>query len=762
VPKPKLSARPLPERIAKARREGRTQQALELARQLFKDEPADAQRDLVRQVTLERGTELQLAGHYRDAAILYASALSLAGSPDFDAALALRLAACGNLTDGLRLVANREDEKSLQARLTGQAADYAVQHGGDGLPVELRGQLHLILKAFAASQAGHDDEARTALQEIGLQSPFLEWKVLLRGLLAYYAGDDVRALENWQRLDPARLPYRLAAPLRFRLDPAYRHAQPPATQNYLADKSARLFASGIEEGLHGLKEKLTRKNLAPAFRQAEQLVPVLQRDQPLLVPRLAHCFYWAIIAQGEPEDVDRYERVFGTPSDDPDLGRLEALALETRGMLSDAHKAWQEYLRTMTPQAWPGEQHRHAQALVWAHMGMNALPEAQRRQRATGSPLDFLFPTAPAHLKPPAEVCFRKSIKLVPDRLEYALALLNLHLREKQIDKAKKVGADLLKRFPDHADTLVALGDIALDEANPGEAVEYFQRALAANPLQPQARRKVAQAHQQCALDLGLQDQFDAARQQLQSALSLTDGRKTLLLCQAAALEMRAGDATRATAWFDQARAEPDQRLASAYTLWCEAVRIKLPTARRNELAAAFEHALTQAPTPAETLALLETAAGQRAAHRRGFTGQKTRERALVKFLERLSLEAFNEKQLERLATSLLALQVRKPLKECLREAEYRFPNNPVFCLYWVDYCATARQPEYEAFQMKLHLDKARTLAEAMPRGEEQQQLLERIKQREAKVQEMSRAGLNDMMAEFGDIFEMLGEEDDD
>jgi hypothetical protein len=63
---------------------------------------------------------------------------------------------------------------------------------------------------------------------------------------------------------------------------------------------------------------------------------------------------------------------------------------------------------------------------------------------------------------------------------------------------------------------------------------------------------------------------------------------------------------------------------------------------------------------------------------------------------------------------------------------------------------------------MKLHLDKARTLAEAMPRGEEQQQLLERIKQREAKVQEMSRAGLNDMMAEFGDIFEMLGEEDDD
>src|SRR5581483_3456078 len=146
-------------------------------------------------------------------------------------------------------------------------------------------------RAFAASQAGRDDEAREALQGIGLQSPFLEWKVLVRGLLAYYAGDDVRARENWQRLDPPRLPYRLAAPLKFRLDPAYRQQQPAATQTFLAARSARLVGSALSEGLEQLKEKLACDNLGPAFRQAEQLLPALRRDFPGLVPRLARCFY---------------------------------------------------------------------------------------------------------------------------------------------------------------------------------------------------------------------------------------------------------------------------------------------------------------------------------------------------------------------------------------------------------------------------------------------------------------------------------------
>ena len=53
--KANVQFKPLPDRIAKARREKRTQQALELARAQYKQEPTDAHRELLRQVTLETG-----------------------------------------------------------------------------------------------------------------------------------------------------------------------------------------------------------------------------------------------------------------------------------------------------------------------------------------------------------------------------------------------------------------------------------------------------------------------------------------------------------------------------------------------------------------------------------------------------------------------------------------------------------------------------------------------------------------------------------
>src|SRR5437764_448663 len=88
------------------------------------------------------------------------------------------------------------------------------------LPPALHADFDRVLQAFAQVEAGHDDAARETLQGLGLRSPFAEWKLLLRGLQAYHAGDDARAANNWERLDPARLPARLAAPLRARTDPA--------------------------------------------------------------------------------------------------------------------------------------------------------------------------------------------------------------------------------------------------------------------------------------------------------------------------------------------------------------------------------------------------------------------------------------------------------------------------------------------------------------------------------------------------------------
>src|SRR5581483_11819195 len=248
---------------------------------------------------------------------------------------------------------------------------------------------------------------------------------------------------------------------------------------------------------------------------------------------------------------------------------------------------------------------------------------------------------------------------------------------------------------------------------------------------------------------------FDAARAEYRAALALWEGPKSPVLCQWAVLEMKAGDAARAEALLAQARAEPGQRLATGYTLLCEAVRAKLPPARRKEFAAAFDAELAQAPAPAETLVLLETAARQRHDRLDAFHGQKTRERNLIKFLETLPLASFDEGQLERLGASLLVLQARKALDHCLRHAEGRFPRNPTFRLLSVDYYLTGRSPANYCWVMKRQLEHARKAAEALPRGERQQQLLERIRAKEAQVQEVCGSEI-DMMGMFNPIFETI------
>src|SRR5205823_3557044 len=143
-----------------------------------------------------------------------------------------------------------------------------------------------------------------SLQIIGLRSPLLEWKLLLRGLIAFYQRDDARALENWQRLNAQRLAARLVAPYRLAIDEAYRLAQRPQAQTALQKATDQLLGQGIVPQLRVVQKALaTEGNYRTALRQMEIVLPVIRQSHPHLVPRLAACFYWELIVQGALEDV---------------------------------------------------------------------------------------------------------------------------------------------------------------------------------------------------------------------------------------------------------------------------------------------------------------------------------------------------------------------------------------------------------------------------------------------------------------------------
>jgi tetratricopeptide (TPR) repeat protein len=764
---PKAPATPLPQRIARARAEGRTQQALELTRQLHKQEPSPLHDELLRQVLLERGNQLAQQGHTRDAAVVFTNALSLNGAPEFRAKMAERLAECGDAAHALAAL-GPDANPPLRQRILGHVADLAVRQGSAGkraLPAELHAGFDAVLQAFAHGEAGRDEDVRAALQAIGLTSPFLEWKLFIRGLLAYQAGDDARALENWQRLDPQRAPARLAAPLRYGIDRAFRGAQAAAAQKSLQQQAARLLGSGGTTPLETLRKGLADpRSLANVFRTAEPIVSEWRRDRPQLVPRLAHCLFWAIVDHGQPEDVDRYYRVFGPAiASDFEIGRLGALALEHRGMLQEAHTAWQTVLKTVAraPKDWPGEAGKRVQALIWLHMGENAA--TQDREASKELPLLFRpFFEKPQPLKPGAAQCFEHSIELSPDRVDGYLALFHLHREAGNTAKARKVGEQLLKRFPEHAETSEALGDLFLQTQEPAKARDCYEKALAANPLERRLRGKVVQARQNVGLEQTLVGKFEAARAAYRSALALNDGPAGPIQCQWAVLEMKAGEDERAAELTAQAAAGTGQRVAVRYTLVGESVRAKLSLTQRKQLAGELTAALAETPTPAEVLALLQAAAGQRQRQLDPFRGQKTHEKTFLRFLDQIPISEFSETELEQLCSYLQALDARRPWQRYRSVAEDRFPDNPVFILSELDFLLSRREPDSRPWQLSDTLDHARELVHQLPR-EAQERFLPILRERQKQIEAIvgSRVDPMELMGGMLDAFDEPDFDDD-
>ena len=197
------------------------------------------------------------------------------------------------------------------------------------VPEEQRDAVRAVLKAFVEYAEGRDESAREALNAVGVKSPLLDWKLLLRGLIAYSGADDARALENWTKLDATRLPARLALPFRLKLDPAFGATLGPATATAARANLLKLEGDPVAQRFAELQQTLGRDQpMAKAFASVEKLVPLLRAGRPELVPRLAKVIYWAVQRFGEPGDVPKYLRVLGKPPDDPDFHRLNAMNYE--------------------------------------------------------------------------------------------------------------------------------------------------------------------------------------------------------------------------------------------------------------------------------------------------------------------------------------------------------------------------------------------------------------------------------------------------
>jgi tetratricopeptide (TPR) repeat protein len=764
----------LKKRVETEIREGRNHQAFDSARALYEIAPNDANRNLVVEATLDEA-QRRLELHQAVQAVTIASRVCMLVETDGEKErLAEILARSGNLSRAW-LLAQQLANPGLIARIFCHAADCAVcgkPTVTEGVPTDFISQKELMIRAFGEVADGQDEQARATLQAIGLTSPFLEWKVLLRGFLAYYQSDNAKAVENWQRLNPKRVPARLAAPFLMRIGPGFRTAQTSQAQERLQATFDHLQGGDLIRRLRTLQRYLANeRHLSQAFRHAEQLMPRLRTEAPGLIPRIAACFFWIIVDHGFPEDKHRYKRVFGGSLEDPELHRMEALALESRHQLDDAHEAWQRYERSLAihDAALPSGHADLMRSLVWRHMADNAnsLPDERMLRMLDRLPFSQ-FGEVPRPLKPDAETCLRHSLKLAPDRLEAHISLFKHYLAADKPKKTLQAGKRLLKKFPNHGPTLDRMGDLFLQAGDTAEALTHYKRAVEASPLDSQLRSKLALAHAASAEASTKLRSFDDARQGFQAALALGDqSHRLAVLCQWAASEFLAGNAGQAEELLTQARSEPSHRLAIAYSMLSHVARLKLGKILKTRFGNDFKELLAQ-PFDAVAGTALATEAATHRLSGSAYVGQKTHERKVMGYLDKAEGAALSEAQLRQVCDALADLNVPKRMQSFFVQGQARFPNNPHFFLAEVDHELSRSRYLISPFRVSNLLKKVRELAASLPRAD-REAFLEQVEEREKELRTLSPfddlldlAGFRASAEAFADGFEESDVEDDE
>src|SRR5262249_26710293 len=159
-----------------------------------KESPTPAHQQLLRDVAVERGEQLLREGKEKEAAVVLGNALKMGPDADAQARIGARLAQAGDLA-GPTAILERLAEGPARAKLFGHLVDGAIfRDQRDRLAPDLHAGFDSIVHAFARYERSQDAEALDTLQAIGLRSPYLEWRVLLRGLCAFSRGEDAKAL----------------------------------------------------------------------------------------------------------------------------------------------------------------------------------------------------------------------------------------------------------------------------------------------------------------------------------------------------------------------------------------------------------------------------------------------------------------------------------------------------------------------------------------------------------------------------------------
>ena len=437
----------------------------------------------------------------------------------------------GLAQDAFRIQGRLESPES-QSRLLLLAADQAVLHPERCRPSspEVGQEAARVRQALEALYAGDEATALGLVRDIARSSPVSEWKLLVRGLAAFYRGDHDETQANWNRLDPERAPLRIARHLQ---NLHQGQSEKDAGVPDFAELESLVYGERILPRLRELSDLVAKNRWVDVLRRTSSLRLSLMAVDPRLAEKLTSSLLAPLLEHATSLDFasgTRLLRDFTQAAEplaiDPGWNRLWALSWERPldGM-SQAIKYWTKYIADLEScAALKAKERPLAQALVWKHMahlflaGLHDCFEDDEDLDFDG--LDFEDEDENAldldkdRLAQQATTCIEHSLQLAPRHRPTYDLLVQLCRMSNQPERLNQAQRRILEVFPEDVDTLVEMALELHDRDEPAAALEMLSRARRHKPLDESLVELEIRIRTSLARCLAFQQRWDEGRAQ--------------------------------------------------------------------------------------------------------------------------------------------------------------------------------------------------------------------------------------------------------
>ncbi len=462
----------------------------------------------------------------------------------------------------LRTQSPDSDLASLKPRpfpgeLVEDMAVFSVAHR-DTLAAERQQQALAVAESLECVYRGEFDQATQTLSGIARSSPFSDWRLFVRGLIAFYTGAVQEARRIWQRLDRSRRPAHIAATLLQGEtgQPLDADANRPPAKLVDVVERLRVRRGAVEKARQIVAVRLRGKDNTFTAAQASMLFELLQDYGRIDAEFVSHFSQACVFASTHQNNLPLFEqlaqRVPGSRCD-PRWNLLRSwYAAQYEGGSDAMSRSASKYLEEDLPRV--TSLTKEVRDALASRLCMEV---AGRIQADVADDIYFIRPRFTQATVEESISWLRRATELYPrNRAAHSglVETLSRLLEESELSKqaAKSRRAELLaaqdafvRAFPNETDVAYALLDAYFD----GEELDKAQQIL--ELLQDQRQEdplgkalpwklKLREAMHLCRR----KSNVPAARQALQAADELwpTWLRRTWLPFLYAALELRAGN----------------------------------------------------------------------------------------------------------------------------------------------------------------------------------------------------------------------------